>query len=104
LEGRDFRERLAWIAALNAASLRQIRRDNLRLILTYAPEAAPQVRHMMRREQECCAFLTFYLRETSDTVELAITVPDHASEAADALLEPFHGSSPVAASVCCGGC
>ena len=103
LDGHDFQERLTWIAALNARALRSHRRDGRRLILTYAPDAIPEVQDMIARERECCAFMSFDLQTTADAVELTIAVPEHAREAADVLLDPFSGS-PVHAAACCGSC
>jgi hypothetical protein len=97
----DFRDRLEWIARLNRDALRRCERRDLSLVLGYAPEAAPRVREMVRREQECCAFLTFDLREESNEVALTISAPEDAREAADVLFEQFVGA-PQGAEVC--GC
>ena len=96
-------ERLAWIAAINAKSLREFRRDGLRLILTYAAEGAADVEGMLDRERQCCAFLTFDLREATDGVELTIAVPNPAWESAEVLLEPFLGHRAAAATAACCG-
>jgi hypothetical protein len=85
----DFDNRLAWIAELARDALREHRRDDLVLQLTYAPEAAHRVREMVRRERTCCAFLTFDLREDPDGVRLIIAAPEDARAAADALFEQF---------------
>ena len=53
----DYKQRVARIHNLAARSLRAARRDDLRLVLTYAPEAAMEVRALVREEQACCAFL-----------------------------------------------
>ena len=73
----DFKARLAWIAALNAASLRAERQDGLRLELTYAPEARGQVLDLIRREQECCAFLSFALDEDPSGLRLTVEIQKH---------------------------
>jgi hypothetical protein len=39
----------------------------------------------VRREQECCPFLGFTIREDRDALILVIEAPENASEAADAL-------------------
>jgi hypothetical protein len=85
----DFNSRLAWIAELTRDALRENRRDDLVLQLTYAPEAAHRVREMIRHEQACCAFLAFDLREEPDAVRLTITAPEDARAAADTLFEQF---------------
>ncbi|MFC3715556.1 hypothetical protein ACFONC_05255 [Luteimonas soli] len=105
LEARDFKERVAWIATLNARSLRGHRRQGATLILTYAGEAFPEVQEMVAREQDCCAFLRFDLRKAAETVELGITVPNGQEDNADALLAPFHAAQEASdASSCCGAC
>jgi hypothetical protein len=85
----DLDSRLAWIAELTRDALREHRRDDLVLQLTYAPEAACRVREMVRREQACCGFLAFDLREEPDAVRLILTAPEDARAAADALFERF---------------
>ncbi|MGH6898019.1 MAG: organomercurial lyase [Geminicoccaceae bacterium] len=85
----DLNSRLAWIAELTRDALRQHRRYDLVLQLTYAPEAAHRVREMVRKEQACCPFLTFDLREEPDAVRLMITAPEDARGAADTLFEQF---------------
>jgi len=44
---------------------------------------------MVKREQKCCAFLTFKLREDADATRLAVVAPEAAREDADLLFEPF---------------
>jgi hypothetical protein len=97
----DFKARLTWIAEFNAAALRHHRRDDLRLELTYASEARDQVREMVRREQECCAFLTFDVREESDVVRVVITVPEIARHVVDTALEPFQSKAPTPTECAC---
>lgn len=89
LAGEDFRERIAWIASLTRDALRSHDRDDLVLRLRYAPEAASRVGEMIRKEQMCCAFLMFEVREDPDEVQLTITAPENARAVADALFEPF---------------
>ena len=85
----DFRARLAWISELARDALRESRRDDLKLHLVYAPEAAARVREMVAKEQMCCAFLAFDLQEGADTVRLTITAPEEARVAAESLFEQF---------------
>ena len=89
LAGGDFRERLAWIAALTRDTMRSYDRDDLVLNLRYAPEAASRVRGMVRKEQACCSFLTFEMHEPPDEVRLTIRAPENARASADALFELF---------------
>src|SRR6185437_17082945 len=84
-----YRERLAWIAELNRSALQSARREDARLILTYDPRVTVRVREMIRREQECCAFLAFKLTEDEKELTLAVTAPQAARDALDALFGPF---------------
>ncbi len=97
----DFQERVTWIADLNRDALRSQRRDGLRLELTYAAAALDRVREMVAREQECCAFLTFDVRVERDDVHLVIEAPQSASDAMDAVFEPFPGREPDASACGC---
>lgn len=101
LSGGDYQARLAWIATLNAEALRAYHRDDLRLELTYAPEARDRVREMVGRERECCAFLDFDLRDDRDAVRLMISAPERARGAADDVFAPFVPGMPAAASCGC---
>jgi len=85
----DYRERLDWIAGLARDALRGSERHDLVLELRYAPEAAARVGEMVRREQVCCAFLTFDLRESSQEVRLVIRAPEEARGALDTIFEQF---------------
>jgi hypothetical protein len=80
-----FKERIAWIAALTRDALRSHERRDLVLDLRYAPEAA----EMVRNEQACCSFFAFDLREQPDEIQLVMTAPEAAREAADMLFEHF---------------
>lgn len=75
---------VAWIADLDRASLRAHRRDGLALELVYAPDAAPQVRELIQRARDCCAFLRFVPSEAADAVRMRIEAPAKAHDAADA--------------------
>ena len=100
----DYRERLAWIAELNRTALRHHAHDGRRLVLTYAPGSGDRVRELVRRERECCAFLSFTLHEDPDTVRLTIDAPEAAGASAAVLLEPFTASesaAPTAAGADC---
>ena len=105
LSGRDFAERMAWIADLNARALMTSRRGDLRLELDYAREALADVRQMVAQEQSCCAFLRFELSVRTDAVRLAITAPEAAREAAELVFGPFQEKTPQPAPCgCVGGC
>ncbi|MCW3847904.1 hypothetical protein OF829_11695 [Sphingomonas sp. LB-2] len=105
LDGGSFKTRMAWIADLNARVLKAVRRNDLRLELDYAPSALADVRLMVAQEQECCAFLNFELTEGEDVATLAITAPETARDAAEALFGPFQGKTLQATDCgCTGGC
>ena len=89
LTGADFAQRTAWIRQLASDHLGAVRRTPLSLELTYAPAAAAKVRDMVRKEQVCCAFLTFELREAAEGIHLTVTAPEEAREAVDMLFDHF---------------
>ena len=84
-----YQERLAWIAELNRSALRGAQRQGARLILTYDPRVATRVHEMVRREQECCAFLQFELNEGRSGLMVVITAPEPTRDALDAMFDPF---------------
>lgn len=97
LNAPRLRDRLAWIAALNAAGLRSYRRQGDRIVLTYAPAVADEVRELVARERECCAtFLDVALEEREDAVVLTIRAPAGLGAAADALFAPSAAEAPPA--------
>jgi hypothetical protein len=103
LTGSGLLERLASIAALTRDALLGYERLGVVLDLRFAVTAAERVREMVRKERECCAFLTFDLREVQQEVRLTITAPESTRKAADILFQEFVGSAeqtstPVAAS------
>jgi hypothetical protein len=85
----DFRERVDSIRNLARHSLIHASRTPLSLTLTYAPDAIGELRDLVRKEQECCAFLTFSLKESAIRVVLTITAPTSAAKAADVLFDHF---------------
>lgn len=101
LSPRDYKQRLASIAALNGEARRSTRQDDLTLELVYAKEALARVQDFVAREQECCAFLTFALTVESDCVRLSITAPEEARIAASAMFEQFSVQTPCALPGCC---
>lgn len=110
LESGSYQERIAWIADLAREGLRSHKREDLTLELSYAPEVTGRVHEMVRKEQECCAFLSFEITEDRNAVRLTITAPERAREATDALFEQFLPSSlasgastsSAARPTCCG--
>lgn len=84
-----YKDRIAWIAALNEDALLGHERHDRQLDLRYAPRARARVSELVRNEQACCSFLCFELRDDVDAIRLTITAPESARGAADALLEQF---------------
>ena len=101
LAPREFKDRLASIAALNRDALRKYERRDLVLELRYALEARERVHEMVRNEQTCCAFLTFELHEVGNETRLTVTAPERAREAADVLFEQFIANAPAPSSCGC---
>jgi hypothetical protein len=85
----DFKERIAWIRVVAREALLSVCREPLALHLTYDAAAADRVREMVGKEQACCAFLRFDLREDVRGVHLSITAPPDAREAANELFAHF---------------
>jgi hypothetical protein len=85
----DFKTRTTEIRDLARRSLRHASRRPLTLTLTYEPDARDEVHALVAKEQECCPFLTFSVREKSDAIEVAIIAPAAAAEAADTLFDHF---------------
>lgn len=98
----DYKTRLAWIADLARDALRSQTRCDLQLELTYSVDAVQRVREMVRKEQDCCAFLTFHLEERPDEIRLTIKAPESARGAADMLFAQFLPSAEARAG--CGCC
>jgi hypothetical protein len=96
-----FKDRLAWIAALNKDALRKYERRDLVLELSYGLKARERVQEMVRSEQACCAFLAFELHEAGNEIRLTVTAPERAREAADTLFEQFVANAPAPASCAC---
>jgi hypothetical protein len=85
----DFKDRVEWIRELSAKSLRGHHRDGLMLDLAYDRCAVADVHEFVRREQACCGFLRFEVREGADAVHSTITAPLEAESVADDLFAHF---------------
>lgn len=92
----DFQARLAEIAAMNTRSLRSVKRDGLSLKLVYAKGARADVQEMVKKEQACCAFLTFELKERLTDIQLTVIAPEDAREASETLFDQFSAKSACA--------
>ncbi|WP_157885117.1 hypothetical protein [Neorhizobium galegae] len=89
LDAGDFKTRTAQIEALALRHLKNVSREPLSIQLTYAVEALPELRDLVAKETECCAFLDFDLKEERYGVRLRITAPEAARDAADDLFAHF---------------
>ncbi|MGV1955512.1 hypothetical protein ACQZ5G_01330 [Agrobacterium sp. 22-214-1] len=89
LDAGDFKARTEQFEALASRHLRHVSREPLSIELTYATEALPELRDLVGKEKECCAFLNFDLREDRDGVRLQVTAPEAARDAADTLFVHF---------------
>lgn len=98
----DFSDRLEVIAELNRDALQRHTRNDLALDLVNAATASPRVREMVRREQECCAFLSFDVLEDANSVRVRITAPETARSVASSLFEQFISKAAASTPAC--GC
>jgi hypothetical protein len=89
LSAGDYKERLAQIAELAGDALLSHVQEGPVLRLIYAASAADRVREMVRRERDCCAFLTFELREEGEQVIVTISAPEEARAAAETMFDQF---------------
>lgn len=101
LTARDLKARLTLIGKLNRDALRGHERSDLTLVLRYDRAAADRVHEMVRREQECCAFLDFEISEQADVLSVRIVAPDRARPASEALYEQFLTGLTAASSCGC---
>lgn len=85
----NFKERVAGIRDLAGRSLIRSERRPLQLLLTYSPEVLVEVKDLVAKESECCAFLDFQMAHDNDSVRLTITAPLDALAAADELFAHF---------------
>ena len=88
LDRRRYDEQLARNHAL-ARLLIDRQRDGQRLTLTYPCSAAPDVHRMVAAERECCAFIDFDVRESTDTIAVTMTLPETATAVADEVFAQF---------------
>lgn len=90
LNEEDFRERMTSIRDLARRSLQKaVRNPKNTLTLRYAGDALAELRDLVSKENECCAFLGFDLRQQDQCVVLTITAPEEAAENADLLFGHF---------------
>jgi len=93
LSANEHQSRIAWIINLALRALRSHVRDDLVLLLFYAPEAAPEVQRMVEQERICCPFLTFEMDQSLKAASVRIIAPEAARDSADMLFGPFLGGA-----------
>jgi hypothetical protein len=93
LTGASLAERAAWLRRLGDAALVEGAREGNRLLLEFRPEAADDVRELVRAENECCPFLGFEVRATEEAVGLTVTGPQDAGPVLDAMLSELSGAA-----------
>jgi hypothetical protein len=89
LDAGSYAKRVRWAADLNRAALRTWRQRDLTLELEYDKGAEERIRELVRREQQCCAFLRFALEDMPSALILRITAPPETRDAIDAFFAPF---------------
>jgi hypothetical protein len=83
LTGASLAERAAWLRRLGEAALIEGVRSGDRLELRFRPEAADDVRELVRAESECCPFLCFRLAPGAGEVRLTVSGPPEAEPVVD---------------------
>jgi hypothetical protein len=92
LTGASLEERAAWFGRLgDAALIDGVRRGDL-LLLRFRPEAADDVRELVRAEAECCPFLDFAVEPRDGEVGLRVTGPADAAPILDDMLAALRGA------------
>ena len=94
LSAGAYKDRLAQIAALARDALRSYESNALTLTLRYDAAVAERVRQMVRREQECCAFLRFVVREEAEEIVVTVSGTEEARIAAETMFEQFVTPAP----------
>lgn len=89
--------RLAAIRDLAMRSLREQKRDGLKLHLTYDERALAEVEALVAQEMACCTFLNFDLAHGRGVVHLTITAPASFADEANDLFAHFAPGEPGAA-------
>jgi hypothetical protein len=88
LSTEDYKARLAELRAVSRW-LKDVQHGEGTVHLTYEQGAAKRVRDLVLKEQLCCAFLKFEMREEESGFHLTITAPDEVRESAELLFENF---------------
>jgi hypothetical protein len=86
LTGASLEERGRWLRRLGEQALIEGSRHGGRLELRFRPEAADDLRELVRAERECCPFLSFEIDARADEVGLTVTGPTEAAPTLDLML------------------
>lgn len=89
LSAQDLQSRFGEIGALAGRALLSHEHDGRTLRLRYSSDAAEELRRLVERERQCCAFLAFSVQEGPDAVYLSITAPIDAGEFTPVLYSHF---------------
>lgn len=89
LDAVDYQNRVQRLRALASRALRSVRQDDLRLVLTYEPEAFSDVNAIAQAERMCCGFMQFDVHRDRNAVTLTITAPQEARAVSDELFAHF---------------
>jgi hypothetical protein len=86
LTGASLEERGEWLRRLGEWALIDGVRRGDRLEVTFRPEAAADVRELVRAERECCPFLELRVETGERQVGLVVAAPPQGAPVLDALL------------------
>ena len=92
LTGASLAERAAWLRRLGTAALIEGVRSGDRLALRFRPEAADDIRELVRAEAECCPFLSFERRDRKRDLLLTVAGPPQAGPVLDDMLVALQAS------------
>jgi hypothetical protein len=92
LTGASLEERAAWLRRLGKAALIDGARAGDRLELLFRPEAAADLRELVRAEAECCSFLAFEIDPREGEMRLGISGPAEAGPVLDDMLAALRGA------------
>ena len=85
----ELKQRLAELNSLTQETLLSARRNDLTPHLQYPLSTEPRLRHMVAREQQCCAFLHFSLTRRTDRLHLRIDAPEAARQGIEEIYQQF---------------
>lgn len=102
LQTKDLKERQAWIRCVTDESLVWHTLAGNSIKLTYLRAALDDIRAIVQKEQQCCAFLTFEVEVNAKDVVLTITSPPETRESSRWLFAQFLPGPTVHSATPCG--